>query len=255
MKASRLTYNFLNGARSFIDYVKQTLGDMAYFPCNKCRNANGNPNESLITQHDGIERPRMFDLVDDAFGYIQSEDLNEGTQDGSYKGVDEFSEEEIEYQKLKDDASRPLYPSCSPADIMMSVTIQNPNAKEEDSALMHVCYISMHSLVKEIIEKNPQSKYNDVDHDHLAQVLGKESYIDLKNWFSQYKAKNDVKLDSLRDMVTSLRLFERAMTPTVNVDRSRVLPVVGFLTFLDARKGLKMLPILGSVIPYFYGYL
>ncbi|KAF6169558.1 hypothetical protein GIB67_028109 [Kingdonia uniflora] len=47
--------------------------------------------------------------------------------------------------------------------------------------------------------------------------------------------------------------FERAAIPIVNVDRSRVLPVVGFLTFLDAHKGLKMLPILGFVIPYFCG--
>ncbi|KAF6173189.1 hypothetical protein GIB67_028487 [Kingdonia uniflora] len=138
MKASRLTYDFLNGVRSLIDYVKQTLGDMVYCPCNKFHNVNGvktadkirthlitygidqsyttwyfhgesrdatvdahiqNPNESLITQHDDVERPRMFGLVDDAFGYIQPEDLNEGTEDGSYEGVDEFSEEEIEYQK------------------------------------------------------------------------------------------------------------------------------------------------------------
>ncbi|KAF6156077.1 hypothetical protein GIB67_038069 [Kingdonia uniflora] len=108
--------------------------------------------------------------------------------------------------------------------------------------------------VKEIIAKNPQSKYLDVDHDPLAQVFGKvkkgcvnfmgpdvtkkfiqsteilraqimegyESYIDLENRFSQYKAENDTKLDSLRDMVTSLRSFERAATPTVNVDRSRM---------------------------------
>ncbi|KAF6159365.1 hypothetical protein GIB67_032136 [Kingdonia uniflora] len=115
MKASRLTNDFLNGVRAFIDYVKQTLGDMAYCSCNKCHNVNGiktvdeirthlitygidqsyttwyfygesrdatvdahiqNPNESLITQHDDVERPRMFDLVDDAFGYIQPEDLN-----------------------------------------------------------------------------------------------------------------------------------------------------------------------------------
>ncbi|KAF6149964.1 hypothetical protein GIB67_008685 [Kingdonia uniflora] len=179
--------------------------------------------------------------------------------------------------------------------------------------------------VKEIIAKNLQSKYLDVNHDHLAQVFGKvkkgcvnfmspdvtkkfiqsiellgaqimegkESYIDLENQFSQYKADNDVKLDSLRDMVTSLRVA----TPAVNIDRSRistpllreetvahflnlhkhimasgcalvipgyqesdeveyeVLPVVGFLTFLDAHKGLKMLPILGFVIPNFCGCL
>ncbi|KAF6175897.1 hypothetical protein GIB67_003385 [Kingdonia uniflora] len=37
--------------------------------------------------------------------------------------------------------------------------------------------------------------------------------------------------------------------------RLKVLPVVGFFTFLDAHKGLKMLPILGSVIPYFCGFL
>ncbi|KAF6163023.1 hypothetical protein GIB67_021172 [Kingdonia uniflora] len=108
--------------------------------------------------------------------------------------------------------------------------------------------------VKEIIAKNPQSKYLDVDHDLLAQVFGKvkkgcanfmgldvtnkfiqstellraqimegnESYIDLENRFSQYKAENDAKLDSLRDIETSLRSFERAATPTVNVDRSRM---------------------------------
>ncbi|KAF6171326.1 hypothetical protein GIB67_038179 [Kingdonia uniflora] len=56
-----------------------------------------------------------------------------------------------------------------------------------------------------------------------AQIMeGNESYIDLENRFSQYKAENDTKLDSLRDMVTSLRSFERAATPTVNVDRSRM---------------------------------
>ncbi|KAF6134809.1 hypothetical protein GIB67_002210 [Kingdonia uniflora] len=61
--------------------------------------------------------------------------------------------------------------------------------------------------VKEIIAKNSQSKYLDVDHDPLAQVFGK------------------------------------------------VLPVVGFLTFLYAHKGLKMIPILRYVIPYFCGCL
>ncbi|KAF6172113.1 hypothetical protein GIB67_029531 [Kingdonia uniflora] len=137
--------------------------------------------------------------------------------------------------------------------------------------------------VKKIIAKNSQSKYLDVDHDPLAQVFGKvkkgcvnfmgpdvtkksiqstellraqimegkKSYIDLENWFSQYKAENDAKLDSLRDMVASLRSFERAATPTVYVDKSQVLPVIGFLTFLYAHKELKMIPILGSVIPYF----
>ncbi|KAF6176777.1 hypothetical protein GIB67_020499 [Kingdonia uniflora] len=95
--------------------------------------------------------------------------------------------------------------------------------------------------VKEIITKNPQSKYLDVDHNPLAQVFG--------------KAENDAKLDSLKDMVTSLRLFERTAIPTIYVDRSRVLPAVEFLTFLYAHKGLKMIPILGSVIPYFCGCL
>ncbi|KAF6159366.1 hypothetical protein GIB67_032137 [Kingdonia uniflora] len=111
--------------------------------------------------------------------------------------------------------------------------------------------------VKEIIANNPQSKYLDVDHDPLARVFGKvkETYIDLENRLSQYKAENDVKFDSLSDMVRSLRSFERATTPNVNVDRSRVLPVVGFLSFLYAHKGLKMVPILGYVIPYFCGYL
>ncbi|KAF6159424.1 hypothetical protein GIB67_032195 [Kingdonia uniflora] len=60
-------------------------------------------------------RPRKIDLVDDAFGYMQPEGLNEGAQkDGPYVCVNEFPEEQMKYQKLKDDASRLLYPSCSP---------------------------------------------------------------------------------------------------------------------------------------------
>ncbi|KAF6177119.1 hypothetical protein GIB67_005107 [Kingdonia uniflora] len=110
--------------------------------------------------------------------------------------------------------------------------------------------------VKEIIAKNPQSKYLDVDHDILVQVFGKvkkgcvnfkgpdvtkkfiqstellraqimegkESYINLENLFLQYKVENDAKIDSLRDMVTFLRSFERVATSTANVDRLRVLP-------------------------------
>ncbi|KAF6162584.1 hypothetical protein GIB67_003130 [Kingdonia uniflora] len=69
--------------------------------------------------------------------------------------------------------------------------------------------------VKDIIMKNRQSKYLDFDHDPLAQVFD-------KNRFSQYKAENDVKFDSLKDMVTSLRSFERTVIPTINVDRSRM---------------------------------
>ncbi|KAF6165432.1 hypothetical protein GIB67_017914 [Kingdonia uniflora] len=128
--------------------------------------------------------------------------------------------------------------------------------------------------VKEIIANNPQSKYLDVDHDPLTQVFGKvkkgcvnfmgldvakkfiqsteilwaqiiegnESYIDLENRFSQYKAENDAKLDSLRDMVTSLRSFERAATPTVNVDRSRMFsPILREVTiahFLDLHENI-----------------
>ncbi|KAF6136008.1 hypothetical protein GIB67_006900, partial [Kingdonia uniflora] len=88
----------------------------------------------------------------------------------------------------------------------------------------------MKITVKEIIAKNPQSKYLDVDHDPLAQVFGKstkllrtimegkESYIDLENRFSKYKAENDAKLDSLRDMVTSLKSFERVATPMMLID-------------------------------------
>ncbi|KAF6155558.1 hypothetical protein GIB67_004552 [Kingdonia uniflora] len=85
-----------------------------------------------------------------------------------------------------------------------------------------------------------------------AQIMeGKESYIDLENRFSQYNAENDAKLDSLRDMVTFLRSFQRVVTSTVNVDRSWVFSIIGFLTFLDGHKGLKMLPILGSIIHFF----
>ncbi|KAF6165433.1 hypothetical protein GIB67_017915 [Kingdonia uniflora] len=200
MKASRLTYDFLNGVRSFIDYVKQTLGDMTYCPCNKCRNVNGvkivdeirthlitygidqsyttwyfhgesrdasvdahiqNPNKSLITQHDDVERPRMFDLFDDAFGYIQPEDLYEGTQDGSYEGADEFPEEEIEYQKLKDDASRLLYPSCLPSDTMLSATIELMSLKST-CQLSDSGFTMLLVLLKRLLPKDntlPESMY------------------------------------------------------------------------------------------------
>ncbi|KAF6168415.1 hypothetical protein GIB67_004967 [Kingdonia uniflora] len=92
-------------------------------------------------------------------------------------------------------------------------------------------------VVKDIIAKNPQSKFLDDDHDPLAQVFGpvkkgcvnfmgpditkkfiqstellrahttedKKSYIYLENRFSQYKAENDVRFENLKDMVAPLR--------------------------------------------------
>ncbi|KAF6170992.1 hypothetical protein GIB67_014809 [Kingdonia uniflora] len=104
--------------------------------------------------------------------------------------------------------------------------------------------------LKDIIAKNLQSKYLDVDHDPLAQVFGpvkkgcvnfmgsdvtkmfiqstellraqitedKESYIDLENRFSQYKDENDARLENLKDMAASLRSFGCATTST---ERSR----------------------------------
>ncbi|KAF6173894.1 hypothetical protein GIB67_039845 [Kingdonia uniflora] len=105
--------------------------------------------------------------------------------------------------------------------------------------------------VKDIIAKNPQSKYLDVDHDPLAQVFGpvkkgcvnfmgpdvtkkfmqsiellrayitedKESYIDLENRFSQYKDENDARFENLNDMVASLR---SSGCTTTSTERSRV---------------------------------
>ncbi|KAF6154560.1 hypothetical protein GIB67_017942 [Kingdonia uniflora] len=122
---------------------------------------------------------------------------------------------------------------------LMLLNIEMANSYVPTIGLARVKASVLVIAVKEIIAKNPQSKYLDVDHDLLAQVFG--------------KAENDAKLDSLRDMVTSLRSFERAATPTANVDRSRVLLVVRFLTFVYAHKGLKMIPIFGSVISYFCG--
>ncbi|KAF6147439.1 hypothetical protein GIB67_022099, partial [Kingdonia uniflora] len=109
-------------------------------------------------------------------------------------------------------------------------------------------------IVKDIITKNLQSKYLDVDQDPLAQVFGhvkkgcvnfmgpdvtkkfiqstellrahitedKESYIDLKSRFSQYKAENDARFKNLKAMVAYLRSFGCAITSTANVKRSRI---------------------------------
>ncbi|KAF6165541.1 hypothetical protein GIB67_006431 [Kingdonia uniflora] len=100
--------------------------------------------------------------------------------------------------------------------------------------------------VKDIISKNPQSKYLDVDQDPLAQSTellrahiteDKESYIDLENCFSQYKAGNDARFENLKDMVASLRSSGCATTST---ERSRISTpllreeaVVYFLNFCD----------------------
>ncbi|KAF6138094.1 hypothetical protein GIB67_033508 [Kingdonia uniflora] len=63
----------------------------------------------------------------------------------------------------------------------------------------------------------------------------KESYIDLENRFSQYKAKNDARFESLKDMVASLRSSGCITTST---ERSRISTpllreeaVVHFLNF------------------------
>ncbi|KAF6135757.1 hypothetical protein GIB67_028613 [Kingdonia uniflora] len=54
-----------------------------------------------------------------------------------------------------------------------------------------------------------------------AQITeDKESHIDLENRFSQYKAENDARFKSLKDMVASPRSFGCATVPTVIVERS-----------------------------------
>ncbi|KAF6166924.1 hypothetical protein GIB67_020153 [Kingdonia uniflora] len=129
--------------------------------------------------------------------------------------------------------------------------------------LYRVLYIA----VKDIITKNPQSKYFDVDHDPLAQVFGpvkkgcvnfmgsdvtikfiqstellrahitehKESYIDLENHFSQYKVENDARFENLKDMVASLRSSGCTTTSTERSQISTLLlreeTVVHFLNF------------------------
>ncbi|KAF6139030.1 hypothetical protein GIB67_010756 [Kingdonia uniflora] len=50
----------------------------------------------------------------------------------------------------------------------------------------------------------------------------KESYIDLENRFSQYKAKNDARFKNLKDMVASHRSSGCAITFIANVERSQI---------------------------------
>ncbi|KAF6144205.1 hypothetical protein GIB67_004878, partial [Kingdonia uniflora] len=64
--------------------------------------------------------------------------------------------------------------------------------------------------VKDIITKNPQSKYFDVDNDPLAQVFGP-----VKKGF-----------ENLKDMVASLRPSGCATTSNVNVERSRISTIL-----------------------------
>ncbi|KAF6169360.1 hypothetical protein GIB67_016530 [Kingdonia uniflora] len=110
--------------------------------------------------------------------------------------------------------------------------------------------------VKDIITKNPQSKYLDVDHDPLAQVFGpvkkgcvnftgpdvtkkfiqstellrahitedKESYIDLENRFSQYKAENDARFLRLFCEKRQLFIFLNFHEHIVATGRALVLP-------------------------------
>ncbi|KAF6158922.1 hypothetical protein GIB67_012339 [Kingdonia uniflora] len=142
--------------------------------------------------------------------------------------------------------------------------------------------------VKDIITKNPQSKYHDVDHDPLAQVFGRVK----KGCVNCMGLDVTKRFESLKDMVASLRSSERATTPTVNVERIRMFTpllreeaVVHFLNlhkhvvvtgraivlpgsqeseeveyegvsyhwipyFLKAYNGLMPLPILGSVTTF-----
>ncbi|KAF6153921.1 hypothetical protein GIB67_023698 [Kingdonia uniflora] len=119
--------------------------------------------------------------------------------------------------------------------------------------------------VKDIIIKNLQSKYLDVDHDPLAQVFGpmkkgcvnfmdpdvtkkfiqstkllraqitedKESYINLENRFSQYMAENDARFENLKDMISTPLLREEAVAHFQNfhehiiaTGRALVLPAL-----------------------------
>ncbi|KAF6135322.1 hypothetical protein GIB67_027196 [Kingdonia uniflora] len=116
--------------------------------------------------------------------------------------------------------------------------------------------------IKDIITKNPQSKYLDDYHGPLAQVFGlvkkacvnfmgpdvtkkfiqytellmtqvmedKESYIYLKNFFSQYKAENDARFESLKDMGAShlwIPYFLKAYNELI------ALPIFGSVTTFE----------------------
>ncbi|KAF6152738.1 hypothetical protein GIB67_021398 [Kingdonia uniflora] len=143
------------------------------------------------------------------------------------------------------------YGNCSrEADDLRAIVLHFSGAKHVICAIlghskggnMVLLYASRHYDVPKVV-----NVYGCFDLEKgIGERLGKESYIDLGNRLSQYKAENDAKLDSLRDMVTSLRSFQRAATSTVNVDRSRAHKGKLWLMLRGSRFGVVVVVGLGT---------
>ncbi|KAF6174531.1 hypothetical protein GIB67_004725 [Kingdonia uniflora] len=64
----------------------------------------------------------MFDLVNDTLGRAPLEGLNDYTD--NVRSNSEVPEEDTAYKNLREDASRLIYPMCSPQDTKLLVTIE-----------------------------------------------------------------------------------------------------------------------------------
>ncbi|KAF6142572.1 hypothetical protein GIB67_039536 [Kingdonia uniflora] len=254
VKASRLTYDFLNGVWSFIEYVKQTLGNATYYPCNKYRNVNGvkeveeirthlitygidqsyttwyfhgefndttvdahieNPNEPFITQHDDVVRPRTIDLVDDAFGYMQPEGLNEGArEDGPYVGSSK-TKIRLRFSLLGHVVGKNSTKFMS----------NFGNLVREYIPPYYIDWLAIPLKLKDTVweticmEVNPTITRSD---SFLVGHTRSDGTFPMAFVEEKVKAENDARFENLKDMVASLRSFGCATTSTVNVKRSRI---------------------------------
>ncbi|KAF6148137.1 hypothetical protein GIB67_011912 [Kingdonia uniflora] len=182
MDENRKSKGYSDGVNLLIQFVKDNYRDPSFCPCKKCRNVNGLKSLKNIRYHlflNGIDQSyttwyfhgevndeidntdiedlgvsssiplndvgqtRMFDLVNDALGHAPFKGLNDYTD--NVRSNSKVPEEDTAYKNLREDASRLIYPMCSPQDTKLSVTIELMSLKTDGQWIMRTYKESVRS--------------------------------------------------------------------------------------------------------------
>ncbi|KAF6151703.1 hypothetical protein GIB67_001986 [Kingdonia uniflora] len=140
-------------------------------------------------------------------------------------------------------ATRPQQGGRMPGDAVLTILMQKVRSLD----------LSLAVLERYLEELN--SRYGNIFKELDEEITAKDGLmLKLRNDMKNLGKSKEVIAKDVAGFIDWKYLISLQVDSLVKdnaVLRLEVLPVVGFLTFLDAHKGLKMLSILGSAIPYF----
>ncbi|KAF6150730.1 hypothetical protein GIB67_020813 [Kingdonia uniflora] len=224
MKADSLSVKYLCGVHSFITFTKANLKSNEFScPCDKYQNKRGQITSAQISHHlvskdidqsytnwyfhgEPIENkdanleihgatrdhphdvPRMLDLMDEAFGYAQPEDLPaymDGDDfhenvDVDQQGVQDFSDPPDNEQKyLREDAIRPLYPGCEAEHTTLSATVEL--MRSESSTTTQNSGVTMKAITTFISRKSdPNGVEDETTYYGMVKEILELNYFDFQ---------------------------------------------------------------------------